>query len=1399
MLTRIKRKLLCDKSGKPAPKPPANQKPDVNNNGNGPTTSTSTSTPAAAPALDVPGIEDSSKPLVPSELESSQEPKHSARDLWAEARESLPAKTLQKLREMGLGEVSSGSMRSNIDELVGVAKDRQEECEKKFWRLPVGDEDIVLRDYTSKIVKILQQTGDFAIQFAPPQASLPWSVLKSFMQISVIEDEQMGALLASVEKVVTIINRGQVYEVVYTPKTTPDDALKNFYTTLCKLYAAALALLAEAGSLFSASTAKRTIHALFKPGEATGILAELATQESQLTLEVQACESRRSELADRRLMDSLQALDAPLTRVDENVSGLLETVAEKDRIELLEWISRIRYGKNHNLVKEKRTPDTGDWLIQHQKFRHWEDSSSSVTFWLQGAPGTGKSVLTSKVIDHTLSVLEGNPNDEGLAFFYCDKKDKPRTLLLSILQSYVRQLSTPVRHPGSMRSKLREACVSAKNEGSDLSLYVCQEQLLDSLNLYPKTTLVLDALDECDPITRADIVDTLNLLVSQSERPVKIFISSRPDPDLEGLLADSTTMRIEANDNKDDIERFLDKEVQKLVRRYHRLDSLKNNIKDTLLARCQGMFQWVALQIQRLAGCSTREAVEHSLQSLPNDLKATYDVIYGEIEALEPNEKALVDRALLWVMSASTPLRSDELLPAIRAEFRGDSLNLSSELDESILLSLCKNLLVIDSQLHVWRFPHLSVADYLEHRGGFSLQEAHSHSANVCLSLLSTAYGKWDPDDQPDQPTQHDGIFDVTKPIQIYARHHWMLHVPGAADTDHALATNLKGFLGSPNKSSIVYQRWQHHVAKEARGFSSPSSSFVYSLHVDAEKGLDPAESALPAMCQFSFSAILGDWWANAEIDRSLINGNGDNLLAQAAVAGSKPICKSLVDRGFNIEIPNFHTYYGNSLTAAAYAGQLETVQFLIQDAGAIVNKKLRIGTHGSTLVAAVAQGHMKVVKFLVNQADADVNMLVPEGDYTSALGAAAYEGYLDIVKFLVTEGGADVNIRQMTDRDPLFEAVDRLWDSVLAMAASRGHYEIVKFLVRDAGADANMAHEGKQGGSPLVAAVQAGNTDILKLLVQDGKADVSMRTTGHFANALTQAAAWGRLDAVRYLIEEAGADINEPVETGSHGSALAAAANFGKLDMVKYLVEQAGADVNQQLPNPASGGGGSALLAAVSAGHLDIVKYLVEEGHAEVNMQLPPGLFTSALAAATMASPRMEIVRYLVEEVGADVNLPLQNGRFGSAVICTVNMAGGETDFLSYLVSHGASLTTQQGDYGSALASAAAGDEPDIMKWLVEEAHVDVNEKVVGGKFGSALAAAAYWGGEDAVQFLLDAGADVNLVLEGKSIGNALQATTAAISEADREQLAAMRVDEHFLTLRRQMVAELLRENGAI
>ena len=81
------------------------------------------------------------------------------------------------------------------------------------------------------------------------------------------------------------------------------------------------------------------------------------------------------------------------------------------------------------------------------------------------------------------------------------------------------------------------------------------------------------------------------------------------------------------------------------------------------------------------------------------------------------------------------------------------------------------------------------------------------------------------------------------------------------------------------------------------------------------------------------------------------------------------------------------------------------------------------------------------------------------------------------------------------------------------------------------------------------------------------------------------------------------------------------------------------------------------------------------------------------------------------------------------------------------FLIKHGAKDDAQLecGKYGSALAAAAYSGHLEIVKLLVQQQNVDVNATLKFGDFGSALAAAVVMGRDDCVSFLVEYGAYVN------------------------------------------------------
>jgi Cdc6-like AAA superfamily ATPase len=208
--------------------------------------------------------------------------------------------------------------------------------------------------------------------------------------------------------------------------------------------------------------------------------------------------------------------------------------------------------------------------------------------------GTGKTYLASKVIDHFRDMYDETPNKEGFAFFYCSRNEDERRDPLSVLRSLVRQLSSPAKvwNLGTgrqMRPELRQLWQEAKEELADLSLEDCKHQIVASVNLYSRTVIVLDALDECDAIERDRLLDAIEELLLSASKPLKIFVSSRPDGDLKDRFADKPTIEIRARHNESDVQKYLEENIVR-HRTWQNMDKLlQREILEVLVMRSEGM------------------------------------------------------------------------------------------------------------------------------------------------------------------------------------------------------------------------------------------------------------------------------------------------------------------------------------------------------------------------------------------------------------------------------------------------------------------------------------------------------------------------------------------------------------------------------------------------------------------------------------------------------------------------------------------------------------------------------------------------------------------------------------------------------------------------------------------
>ncbi|KAI0817325.1 hypothetical protein GGR55DRAFT_12746 [Xylaria sp. FL0064] len=750
------------------------------------------------------------------------EPYATTSALWLEA--------LKNLKESGKGEDAQviEDLFNKVD--GGPPKDTDTKRLATEGIQKAVEDALKEQQHDSKTACIMKQALEVVMKFAsvvdvavsadPLHAALPWAAVRFVLMGLAAGTKLRSELLATITIVGSLFAQCDRYQQLYLAPASDlrprEDAMETLKESIVQAYGKSQAFISF--TLQHVKSRSRYVTPALKLSDVESYTDELQNCGGTLSQTAEYCEKWCSSSDRSNVIELLELSKNSYRTIRDQIKIVLDQIDERERIEMLEWISPVQYGKHHKRVEEARTSGTCEWLLQHKRFREWDDADSSVILWLQGSPGAGKTFLTSKVITHTQARLEAAQNQEGFAFFYCDRNDEERRNPLSVLKSYVRQLSTTAENPERVGPQLLKFCKKLRQSASELGFDDCANQLLESVNLYRKTTLILDALDECEPGSRRNIIKTIEALSSKSQRPLKMFISSRPDRDIRSKFLNKPNIEIEATRNDEDIRKYINEEIINHGGWEDMSEGLREKIVAALLEKSQGMFQWVSLQTKQILRLETEEAILDQLGKLPTDLRTAYDEIYEGVKSRHRSDRDLADNAFRWVMCAKEPLSSQQLLSALRINSEDDAFELSESLTESQLLHLCSNFLVIDSQRKVWRFSHLSVAEYFE-ENHWSRREAHSYVAKVCVKLVNELFKKLDYlDDSPnfdedsddhDHHNNDDDVDDVNDdredlnlyhPFQEYARYNWIFQTQAQEGevVDPLLTQLLKSFLGSP-------------------------------------------------------------------------------------------------------------------------------------------------------------------------------------------------------------------------------------------------------------------------------------------------------------------------------------------------------------------------------------------------------------------------------------------------------------------------------------------------------------------------------------------------------------------------------------------------------------------------
>lgn len=583
------------------------------------------------------------------------------------------------------------------------------------------------------------------------------------------------------------------------------------------------------------------------------------------------------------------------------------TAKDIEKIRL--WLSPTEFnseGSEYRKHLNVHVPGTGDWLFQTEQYKNWHDIKSGA-LWIQGIPGSGKSVVAANLIQALK--IENAP----VLFFFSRRIIKSNSNPHNLVQDCLDQL---LDHSVALQRSLK-ILVEQHPDVSKFPFHELWRILLFALTTIPKVYLLFDALDEL-AVEEGDFLKCLLELGKKKSDSIKLLITSRPLPHLQEALSDPhiSIVRLTGRKVHTDIAIYIN---HRILQQQERALTMEDRfmIKDVLCERSQGLFLYARLMLDEILQQSISVSVH--LQQLPFSLGDTYVDLLHEHSARSGASLHFQSKLLSWITHASRPLRTTELAALINSHSNRCGLADSQDAKAMVRASCGPLLEILDDE--TVQVIHHSFTEFLLDSSRSTASETaksgkwfpafipvvvHRSMTLSCLDyLMSGCFESWsvvERCNEVDSP-------DLRKQKQLMIRFHFLqyssqnllYHAAKCDSSDAVLLSTLDQFLRYGNHD---FESWKDFWFSKSKD-SVPVN--FHPLHVAAQTGLT------------AYTMHLLGKGQNAD----LVDYQGRSATAYCAMYGHVETMAALLDHGVSIMVddldglaPIHHAAKGNHAKA---------------------------------------------------------------------------------------------------------------------------------------------------------------------------------------------------------------------------------------------------------------------------------------------------------------------------------------------------------------------------------------------------------------------------------------------------------------------------------------------------